>query len=101
GFGLSYTKYTYSKPSTSKVQYNKGENISVSVDIQNTGNFDGEEVAQLYIRDLVSSVTRPVKELKGFQKVFLKKGEKKSLQFTLTPDDLSFYNIGMQWVVEP
>lgn len=101
GYGLSYTQFSYSKPSTSKAQYAKGENISVSIEVQNTGNYDGEEVVQLYVRDLVSSVTRPVKELKGFQKVFLKKGEKKTLQFTLTPDDLSFYNIGMQWVVEP
>ena len=73
----------------------------VTVEIQNTGNYPGEEVVQLYIRDLVSSVTRPVKELKGFQKVFLKKGEKKTLSFTLTPNDLSFYNKNMEWVIEP
>jgi beta-glucosidase len=101
GYGLSYTTFKYGVPVTDKFSYNRNENIRVSAEIQNSGDFDGEEVVQLYIRDLVSSVTRPVKELKGFQKVFLKKGEKKILQFVLTPDDLSFYNAGMQWVTEP
>lgn len=101
GYGLSFTTFTYGKPISSKSVYGLKENVMISVDVQNTGNYDGEEVVQLYIRDLVSSVTRPVKELKGFQKISLKKGEKKTLQFTLTPDDLAFYNPNMEWVTEP
>lgn len=101
GFGLSYTTFSYGKPMAGKSVYTKNENIFVSVDVQNSGNVDGEEIVQLYIRDVVSSVTRPVRELKGFQKVMLKKGEKKTVQFTLTPDDLAFYNEFMTWGVEP
>ncbi|MBK7525089.1 MAG: glycoside hydrolase family 3 C-terminal domain-containing protein [Saprospiraceae bacterium] len=101
GYGLSYTSFTFGPPLSNKKLYSLKENVVVTVEIQNTGNYPGEEVVQLYIRDLVSSVTRPVKELKGFQKVFLKKGEKKTLSFTLTPNDLSFYNKNMEWVIEP
>lgn len=101
GYGLSYTTFTYSKPVSTKAVYSLKENVMISVDVQNTGNFDGEEVVQLYIRDLVTSVTKPVKELKGFQKIFLKKGEKKTVQFTLTPDDLALFNAKMEWVTEP
>ncbi|MBK8855042.1 MAG: glycoside hydrolase family 3 C-terminal domain-containing protein [Saprospiraceae bacterium] len=101
GYGLSYTSFTFGPPLSNKKLYSLKENVVVTVEIQNTGNYPGEEVVQLYIRDLVSSVTRPVKELKGFQKVFLKKGEKKTLSFTLTPNDLSFYNQNMEWVIEP
>lgn len=101
GYGLSYTTFTYGKPMAGKSVYAKGEHIFVSVDVQNTGNVDGEEIVQLYVRDLVSSVTRPVRELKGFQKVMLKKGEKKTVQFTVTPDDLAFYNEFMTWGLEP
>ena len=75
--------------------------LDLFVSVRNTGNFDGEEVVQLYIRDLVGSVVRPVKELKGFQKVFLKKGEAKELKFTLTVDDLRFYNDKIQHIYEP
>jgi beta-glucosidase len=101
GFGLSYTTFSYGQPKTTKSIYNSKDNIVVTVDIQNTGNYDGEEVVQLYIRDLISSITRPVKELKGFQKVFLKKGEKKTITFSLTQNELSFYNQHMEWVTEP
>ena len=69
--------------------------------VRNTGNYDGEEVAQLYIRDMVGSISRPVKELKGFQKVLLKKGESKTLTFRLTPDDLKFYNDDLKFAAEP
>ena len=68
------------------------QTIQASVTLSNTGNYDGAEVVQLYIRDVVGSITRPVKELKGFQKVFLKKGESKKVTFNITPEDLKFYN---------
>ena len=68
--------------------------------MSNIGNYDGEETVQLYIRDMVGSVTRPVKELKGFQKIFLKKGESKTVAFTITPEDLKFYNSNLKWVNE-
>jgi beta-glucosidase len=69
--------------------------------VSNTGDYDGEETVQLYIRDLVSSVTRPVKELKGFQKIMLKKGESKTVTFTVTSDDLKFYNNSLKYIFEP
>ena len=69
--------------------------------VTNTGNYDGEEVVQLYIRDLVGSITRPLKELKGFQKIFLKKGESRKVTFTIGVDDLKFYNYDLKWVAEP
>ncbi len=68
------------------------QTLTISVSISNTGNYDGEEVVQLYIRDLVGRVVRPVKELKGFQKVFIKKGETKTVSFSLTPENLKFYD---------
>jgi beta-glucosidase len=77
------------------------EKINVSVTVTNNGNFDGEEVVQLYIRDVVGSITRPLKELKGFQKVFLKKGESKKISFTIGVDDLKFYNYDLRWIAEP
>ena len=74
---------------------------TVSVDVKNTGNRAGDEVVQMYIRDRVSSVTRPVKELKGFSRISLKPGEKKTVTIDITPEKLSFYDIDMNWVVEP
>tara|TARA_R110002110_G_scaffold38568_1_gene125711 strand:+ start:46 stop:360 length:315 start_codon:yes stop_codon:yes gene_type:complete len=74
--------------------------IEVSVDIKNSGNFNGKEVVQLYIRDLVGSITRPVKELKGFQKIELEKGETKTITFKLTVNDLKFYNYDLNFVAE-
>ncbi|WP_240731664.1 beta-glucosidase BglX [Hymenobacter radiodurans] len=85
GYGLSYTTFSYSKPELSKTSIKQSEPLEVRVTVRNTGNYDGEETAQLYIRDMVGSITRPVKELKGFQKVTLKKGESKTLTFRLTP----------------
>jgi len=76
-------------------------NFNVTVKVENTGNYDGEEVVQLYIRDLVGCVVRPVKELKGFKKIFLKKGESKTVSFTLSANDLKFYNDQIQLINEP
>jgi len=80
---------------------NTSGNIEISVNVTNSGNFDGKEVVQLYIRDLVGSVTRPVKELKGFQKLHIKKGETKTVTFKLTENDLKFYNSNLEFVSEP
>lgn len=91
GFGLSYTRFEYSAPTVVNSSAKTGENLTVKVTLRNTGKVAGSEVAQLYIRDLVSDITRPVKELKGFQKVMLKPGESRELTFVLTPDDLSFW----------
>ncbi len=101
GFGLSYTTFTYGKPTLSKATIGPAETLIVSVTVQNTGATDGEEVAQLYIRDMVGSISRPVQELKGFQKIMLKKGESKTLTFRLAPDDLKFYNNDLKFVAEP
>lgn len=101
GFGLSYTQFAYSDLKLSKKTMKKGETLTVSVNIKNTGKYDGAEVAQLYIRDLVGSITRPVKELKGFQKIFLKAGESRTITFAITEKDLSFYNSDLKFVAEP
>ncbi|HEX8327217.1 MAG TPA: glycoside hydrolase family 3 C-terminal domain-containing protein [Hymenobacter sp.] len=101
GFGLSYTTFSYGKPTLSKTTIGPTETLEVKVTVQNTGNADGEEVAQLYIRDMVGSISRPVQELKGFQKVLLKKGESKTLTFRLAPNDLKFYNDNLAFVAEP
>jgi len=97
GYGLSYTSFTYSNllPTVD------GDNINVTVQVTNSGNRDGEEVVQLYIRDKVGSVTRPLKELKGFQKVLIKKGETKAIAFNLTTDDLAFYHPDLKKYWEP
>ncbi len=84
-----------------KKQIKKDESLKVSVEVKNTGTREGKEVVQLYIRDLVGSVTRPVKELKDFAKISLKPSETKRVEFTITPDKLKFYNIDMNYVVEP
>ena len=81
-------------------ELNSTGELKVSVDVTNSGNYDGAEVVQLYTQDLVGSVTRPVKELKGFQKVFLKKGETRSVEFTLAEKDLRFYNSDLKFVSE-
>jgi beta-glucosidase len=101
GFGLSYTSFSYSDLKLSADQMKMGGEIIVSVTVKNTGNFDGEEVVQLYTRDLVGSVTRPVKELKGFTKVMLKKGEAKVVTFTIKSSDLAFYTRDMTFKAEP
>lgn len=101
GYGLSYTNFKYSKPKLSKSVLNSDEIVSVSVSVTNTGNYDGDEVVQMYIRDKVSSVTRPVKELKGYQRIFLKKGETKKVDFKINKETLAFYDINMEYCVEP
>ncbi|MGJ8548727.1 beta-glucosidase BglX [Winogradskyella wichelsiae] len=101
GYGLSYTKFDYSNFTTNTATINMNGTIDISVDVTNSGDYDGKEVVQLYIRDLVGSVTRPVKELKGFQKVEIKKGETKTVSFTLTVEDLKFYNSALDFVAEP
>jgi beta-glucosidase len=101
GYGLSYSTFTYSKPTLSKASIAAGQGLDVNVTVKNTGQRDGEEVAQLYLRDVVGSSTRPVQELKGFQKVFLKAGESRALTFHLTANDLKFYNEDLKWVAEP
>lgn len=101
GYGLSYTSFNYSAPQLSKSSISASENVTVTVNVKNTGNYDGEEVVQLYVQDVVGSITRPVKELKGFEKINLKKGESKTVTFTITPEDLKFYNNELQRVLEP
>ncbi len=101
GYGLSYTKFKFENLKIVPRSINKGDSAKVSVWVYNTGDRAGAEVVQLYVRDDFSSVTRPVKELKGFERIFLKPGEKKRIEFLITPDDLSFYNAEMKHVVEP
>ena len=101
GYGLSYTNFEYSNLKVSSTKMSISETLKVTVDIKNTGNFDGKEVAQLYIRDLVGTVTRPIKELKGFQKIALKKGEKQTVTFEISVEDLKFYNSDLEFVAEP
>lgn len=101
GFGLSYTTFEYNdfKLSTNKIT--NEDSIIVSVKVKNTGNYDGEEVVQLYVQDLVGSVTRPVKELKGFKKIMLKRGEEKTVDFTIHEKDLRFTAADMKFKSEP
>ncbi|MEL4307513.1 beta-glucosidase BglX [Joostella sp. CR20] len=101
GYGLSYTSFKYSDIKVDKNVVASGEAVNVSVKVQNTGNFDGEEVVQLYLRDVVRSITPPGKQLKGFEKVFLKKGETKTITITLKPEDLKFYNSNLEFIAEP
>lgn len=101
GYGLSYTTFQYSNLELSKRKMRMHEKIEVSVTIRNTGAYDGEDVVQLYLRDKVGSVVRPVQELKDFAKVKLKAGESKTLRFVIDKEKLSFYNQLLQWVAEP
>ena len=101
GYGLSYTKYSYNAPKLSSTTFNQGEAVTVTVEVTNSGKMDGEEIVQLYIRDKVSSATRPVKELKGYQRVALKAGETKTVSFTIDAESLAFYDINMAYCVEP
>ena len=101
GFGLSYTNFEYSSISLDRKEIASTQKIAASVTLSNTGKFDGEEVVQLYIQDVVGSITRPVKELKAFQKVFLRAGESKAVVFTISNEDLKFYNSNLKYVSEP
>lgn len=101
GYGLSYTTFSYGEPKLSSDHLSENGEIKVSVDVTNTDSYDADEVVQMYIRDLVGSVSRPVKELKGFQRISLKQGETKTVTFTITPDDLKFYNQNLDYKFEP
>jgi len=101
GFGLSYTQFKFENPRLKKKRIKVGESTTIQVDVTNVGNFEGAEVVQMYIRDLFSSVTRPIKELKGFRKIHLSAGETQSVTLNITPDSLSFYDINMDYRVEP
>lgn len=101
GYGLSYTTFDYADVQLDKKELKANETLTVTVQVKNTGKYAGEEVVQLYVRDLVGSVTRPVKELKGFNKISLKPGETKTVTFKLTPSDLAFCKRDMSWGTEP
>ena len=100
GYGLSYTTYDYDNLKLSKERISADESIDIAIDIKNTGDSDGEEIVQLYIRDEFSSATRPVKELKNFARISLRAGERKTVTFALTPEMLSYYNSDMEYGVE-
>lgn len=101
GYGLSYTHFTYGDVTLDKTSMNINGEIMAKVTVTNSGKYDGAEVVQLYLRDLVGSVTRPVKELKGFEKIFLKAGESREVSFKITSDLLKFYNYNLEYVCEP
>ena len=101
GYGLSYSKFSYGNLVLSNSTLKPHETIKASVDIKNTGRRKGVETVQLYVRDMVGSITRPVKELKGFKQVALAPGETATVSFSLSPYDLRFYNADLKYVVEP
>ena len=101
GHGLSYTTFTYSNLRLSRAQMRGTDSLTVQVDVKNSGNRAGDEVVQLYVRDDVASVTRPVRELRGFERISLRAGETRTVSFTLRPADLAFYDLKMERVVEP
>ncbi len=101
GYGLSYTSFQYSNLQLSKKKIGAGEELGVSLVVTNNGKYEGEEIIQLYIRDKVGSVVRPVKELKDFKKIKLAAGESKTVSFKINKEKLSFYNRQLQWVAEP
>lgn len=101
GYGLSYTTFTYGDIRLDRSTIDEKGTIQANIDITNTGNYDAEETVQLYIQDLVGSVTRPVKELKGFQKIFLKKGEQKTVKFEIKVEDLKFFDNNLNYIAEP
>ena len=101
GYGLSYSKFEYNNVRLANPRIKNNQSTKVFVTVKNTGDFTGDEVVQLYIRDKFSEVTRPVKELKGFKRVSLKPGEERVVDFEINPDMLAYYNLKMNWVVEP
>ena len=101
GYGLSYTTFRYGDLQLSNNSMNEKGKITASVTVTNTGNYDADEIVQMYIRDMVGSVARPVKELKGFERIHLKKGESRTVSFDITAKQLKFYNIALNWVCEP
>jgi beta-glucosidase len=101
GHGLSYATFSYGDVQLNKSSISPAEVVNASITVTNTGNYDGEETVQLYIQDIVASVAQPVKELKGFQKILLLKGESKTVNFTINVNDLKFYDQNMKWIAEP
>lgn len=101
GYGLSYTTFKYGDLQLSSNSMNENGKITASVTVTNTGNYDADEIVQMYIRDMVGSVARPVKELKGFERIHLKKGEGRTVSFDITAERLKFYNSALNWVCEP
>lgn len=101
GYGLSYTTFRYGDLQLSSNSMNENGKITASVTVTNTGNYDADEIVQMYIRDMVGSVARPVKELKGFERIHLKKGESRTVSFDITAEQLKFYNSTLNWACEP
>jgi beta-glucosidase len=101
GYGLSYTTFSYGDIKLSTASFKPGQTLTASIVVTNTGKYDGIETVQLYTRDLVGSVVRPVKELKGFQRVSLKAGQSKTITFTISANDLKFYNNKLEYNYEP
>jgi len=101
GFGLSYTQYKYSNLKIDRKKVKAGEPVKVTIDVTNTGDRDGDEIVQVYIRDIVSTVTRPVQELKDFARIHFNKGETKNISFLITPDKLQYYGQDMKRIIEP
>lgn len=101
GFGLSYTEFHYSDLTLSNKTIGSNDTLYVKCKVANIGNYDGEEIVQLYIRDVVASVTRPLKELKGFKKVFISKGKSSTVEFIISPEELKLWNADMKFIVEP
>jgi beta-glucosidase len=99
GFGLSYTEFEYSNLKLSSKEISLNDSLTITANIKNVGGYLAEDVAQLYIRDLVGSIVRPVKELKGFKRVRLNPGEEKQIEFVIHSKDLEFHN-GEEWVIE-
>jgi len=100
GSGLSYTDFTYSNLKLEKKEFFKSEKVVISVDVENTGNVEGKEVIQLYVSDLVASITPSVKRLRGFVKIELAPGDVATVKFNLNPYDLAFVDQNMNWTVE-
>ncbi|MBQ5540462.1 MAG: fibronectin type III-like domain-contianing protein, partial [Bacteroidales bacterium] len=100
GFGMSYTKFEYSDITLSKTAVSESESLTAKVTVKNVGDYDGDEIVQLYIRDIYASICRPIKELKGFKRISLKKGQSQEVEFEITPDLLKFYNYDLDFVLE-
>ena len=100
GYGLSYTTFEYSDLTLSKSQITGNESVKAKITVKNTGNYDADEIVQLYIHDIYASICRPIKELKGFKRIFIPKGESREVEFEITPEMLKFYNYDLQFVLE-
>jgi beta-glucosidase len=101
GFGLSYTTFEYSNLSIFPKEINNEGKVEITLEVKNTGTVKGDEVVQLYLNDIISSTSRPVKELKGYEKISLEPGEKKTVKLKLLPEELSLFDRDMNFVVEP